>query len=80
MAERGSADVRLRPLGYERLWDNFTSQPFSFDRVIDVRQRSVTVVEFRNTLSTSRTCALDASSHGGSPDFVAKRCALHPIV
>lgn len=66
----------LHVLQFPRLWDSFTSERVVFEDVIDVKKRSISVVAFRNDLTTYRNAALDASLHNNEPDYVMQQCAF----
>ena len=60
---------------FYRLWDIYTSDRVNFDDVIDVRSRSISVVEFRNALTAFRNAALDPALHNNNPEYVMEQCA-----
>jgi hypothetical protein len=66
----------LNCLSFNRMWDTFTSERISFDPIIDVSKRSVSVVEFRNKLDSFRNGALDPSLHANNVQYVMDQCAL----
>jgi hypothetical protein len=66
----------LNHLSFNRIWDVFTSDRISFDSIIDVSKRSVSVVEFRNKLDSFRNGALDTSLHANNVQYVMDQCAL----
>jgi hypothetical protein len=68
----------LNHLSFARLWEVYTSDRLTFDDVIDVKKRSVSVVEFRNALTAFRNAALDPSLHNSRPDYVMEQCASRP--
>jgi hypothetical protein len=63
----------LNHLSFARLWEVYTSDRLVFDDVIDVKKRSVSVVEFRNALTAFRNAALDPSLHNGNPEYVMEQ-------
>ena len=69
------APPELHLLRFGRFWEAYTSERLLFDSIIDIKKRSISVVEFRNTLTTYRNAALDATLHNNNPDFVMEQCA-----
>jgi hypothetical protein len=76
MTQTSKEVPELHVLKFPRLWDSFTSERLVFDDVIDVKKRSISVVAFRNDLTTYRNAALDASLHNNEPDYVMQQCAF----
>lgn len=69
--------ARLYALKYDKLFQTFTSEFLDYDSVFSVKQKSVGVVEFRQTLTSERKASLDRAVHSENAEFVMNRYDTH---